>query len=149
MIKDYSYWIIPVYKNNDWNYEFLVINQKTHNGSFRWFPKGHAEGSENGLTAATRELQEEVWIADIKIDEKNYWWFSYTFDTGNSSTWEKWIKYDKTVKYRLWFVDNKEVKIQEDELNWYKRANYDDTLNILSHKNMKDLFWAMTKKIKK
>ena len=138
MIKDYSYWIIPVYKNNDWTYEILVINQKTYNWSFRGFPKWHAEEGEDGLTAAIRELQEEVWIENIKLDDKKYGWFGYNFE-------EKWIKYDKTVKYRLWFVENKEIKIQEDELNWYKRANYDDALNILSHKNMKDVFKDMIK----
>ena len=140
MIKDYSYWIIPVYKNNDWNYEFLVINQKTYNGSFRGFPKGHAEEGETWLTAAIRELQEEVWIENIKLDNKKYERFSYNFE-------EKWIKYNKTVKYRLWFVDSKNVSIQEEELNGYKRANYDNTIKILSHRNMQEVFKKITKNL--
>ncbi len=145
MIKDFSYWIIPAYKNNNWDYEFLVINQKTYNGSFWWFPKWHAENWEDNITAAIRELEEEVWIKNIRIDLKKSGWFSYTFTTGNINTWVKWDNYDKTVKYWLWFVTNKEVKIQQEELNGYKRANYDDTLNILSHKNMKKIFVEITK----
>ncbi len=144
MIKEYSYWIIPVYKNNDWNYEFLVINQKTHNGSFWWFPKWHTEKWEDEITTAIRELEEEVWIKDIDIQLVKSEGFSYSFETGNADD-KNIVKYDKTVKYRLWFTDSKEVTIQDKELNWYKRANYDDTLNILSHKNMKDVFKNMTK----
>ncbi len=131
MIKDYSYWIIPVYVNSNWDYEFLVIHQKTENWSFWGFPKWHAEKWEDWLTAAIRELEEEVWIKDVKIDEEKFWWFDYQFI-------ERWNKYDKTVKYRLWFVKNKDIQIQEDELIWYKRVSYDDTLNILSHKNMRN-----------
>jgi hypothetical protein len=138
MVKDYSYWIIPVYINKFWEYEFLVINQKTYNWSFWGFPKWHAEDWEDGITAAKRELAEEVWIEEIDINLDKFWWFKYNFE-------ENWQKYDKTVKYRLGFVNLKDIKIEEDELNWYKRANYEDTLKVLSHKNMKEVFKETTK----
>lgn len=140
MIKDYSYWIIPVYIDSNWDYEFLVIHQKTEKWSFWGFPKWHAEKGEDWLTAAIRELEEEVWINDINIDERKFWWFDYKFE-------ERWIKYDKTVKYRLWSTKNKDVTIQQEELKWYKRVNYTDTLTILSHKNMKDIFTEITKNL--
>jgi 8-oxo-dGTP pyrophosphatase MutT (NUDIX family) len=133
MIKDYSYWIIPVYKDENWNNEFLLINQKTYNGSFWWFPKWHAENGEDNISAAIRELKEEVWIYDIILDKNKSEWFKYTFK-------QAWQEFDKTVKFWIWFVNSKDVIIQQEELNWYKWANYDDTLNILTHKNMKDLF---------
>lgn len=130
MIKDYSYWIVPVYKNNNWEYEFLVIHQKTYNGSFWGFPKWHAEKWEDWLTAAKRELSEEVWITNVNIIEDNFYWFDYQYK-------ENWNQYDKTVKFRLGFVDSKNVKIQEEELKWYRRVNFDDALNLLTHNNMK------------
>ena len=138
MIKDYSFGVIPVYTDKNWNYEFLIINQKTYNGNFWWFPKWHAENGENGLETAIRELEEEVWIKNINIDKNKFESFSYDFE-------EKWIKYYKTVKYRLWFVKNKDVIIQKEELNWYKRTDYNNTLRILSHTNMQNTFKNMTK----
>ena len=138
MIRDYSYWIIPVYKNSNWDYEFLIINQKTYNWSFWWFPKWHSEKWETELESAKRELEEEVWIKNININTKKTLWFSYNFE-------EKWIKYDKTVKYWIWFVKDKNVIIQKEELNGYKRTNYNDTINMLSHKNMKEVFKKITK----
>jgi hypothetical protein len=138
MVEDASYWIMPVYINKNWEYEFLVINQKTYNWNFWWFPKWHAEAWEDGITAAKRELSEEVWIEKIDIDLANFWWFKYNFK-------ENWLEYNKTVKYRLWFVISKDIKIEEEELNWYKRANYETTLKVLSYKNMKEVFIKATK----
>lgn len=131
MRKDYSYWIIPVYKNTEWNYEFLVINQKTYNGDDFWgFPKWHAEEWEDWLTAAKRELAEEVGITDINIKEDKFYWFDYQFK-------ERWNQYDKTVKFRVGFVENKEVKIQDEELIWCEWVKYEDALNLITHDNMK------------
>lgn len=140
MKKDYSYWIIPVYKDNNWDYRFLLINQKTFDGDFWWFPKWHAENWEDWLNAAIRELREEVWIENIKIDKENYWDINYNFEN-------KWIKYNKKVRYRLWFVDNKDVIIQEKEVKWYKRAKFNEVLDILTYENMKKLFIEISKNL--
>ena len=43
---EYSYGIVPIYKNDKWECKFLLINQKSQKHSFRWFPKWHKEKSE-------------------------------------------------------------------------------------------------------
>ena len=53
----------------------------------------------------------------------------------------------KTVTFWVGKVENKEVKIQIEELNWYKRANFEYAMNMLSHKNYKDLLEKVVKYI--
>lgn len=138
MIKDSSFGVIPAYKNEKWIYEFLIIDQKTYNWNFIWFPKGHAEAGESDIVAAKRELEEEVGIKDVEIDKDRFWSFGYKFV-------EKWKKYDKTVKYRLWYVKNKQNTIQIEELNSCKWVSFDEVLAQVSHKNMKKIFVEITK----
>jgi tRNA nucleotidyltransferase (CCA-adding enzyme) len=138
MIKDTSFGIIPTYKNNNWEYEFLIINQKTYNWSFVGFPKWHPEKWESNLETAKRELEEEVGITDIKLDENRFWWFSYKFK-------EKWVKYDKAVKYRLGYVKNKINKIEIEEVNSCKWVSFNEVMQLVTHKNMKKIFIEITK----
>jgi len=140
MIKDQSYWIIPVYKNDDWSFEFLIIDQKSSHGSFWWFPKWHPEGWEDGIMTAKREFQEEVGIWEIKIIKDKYFDMSYIFK-------DKWEKIDKTVRYWLGFVKSKSVSIQKKELNWYKRLDFDSAMKILSHENTKNILKEVIKEI--
>ena len=42
-------------------------------------------------------------------------------------------------------MENKAVKIQEEELNGYKWANFESAINLLSHKNYKDLLVNVVK----
>lgn len=140
MKKDYSYGIIPIFVNKKWEKEFLIINQKTEHWNFVWFPKWHPETWEDEITTAKRELKEEVGISDVEIDENRFWGFNYKFK-------EKWIKYDKTVKYRLGYVQSKETKIQEEELNSCEWLSYDDVLKNITHENMKKLFIKMISNI--
>lgn len=138
MIKDTSFWIIPAYKNDKWNYEFLIIDQKTYNWNFVWFPKWHRELWESEIETAKRELKEEVGISDVEIDEKRFWWFNYKFT-------EKGVKYDKDVKYRLGYVKHKENTIQVEELNSCKWVSFDEVLKQLTHENMKKIFIEIAK----
>jgi bis(5'-nucleosidyl)-tetraphosphatase len=140
MKKDFSYWIVPVYKNNDWTHEFLIINQKTNNGSFWWFPKWHAENNEDWVGAAKREFVEEVWINDFEIVKDKSFEVRYTFQ-------ENGKRINKTVKYWLAFVSNKDVKIQDIELNGYKWTDFDGAMNILSHENNKNILKKVIKEL--
>ena len=141
MEKDHSYWIIAFCENSNWEREFLLINQKSDNWSFRWYPKWHPEEWENGLQAAKREFLEEVGIKEAQI----IW--EKTFDTNYivHRTWldDMW----KTVTFWVGKVKNKDVKIQEEELNGYKWANFSSAMNLLSHKNYKDLLEKVVKYI--
>ena len=133
MQEDHSYWIIAFFENSNWEREFLLINQKSDNWSFRWYPKWHAEEWENWLQAAKREFREEVGIKNVQI----IW--EETFDT-HYIVHRPWLNdMWKTVTFWVGKVDNRDVKIQEEELNWYKWANYASAMNLLSHKNYKDL----------
>lgn len=133
MRNEHSYWIIAFFDNSNWEREFLLINQKSDNWAFWWFPKWHAEDWEDGLQAAKREFFEEVGIKDVQI----IW--EKTFDT-NYIFHRSWMEdIWKTVTYYIGKVEKKDVKIQEEELNGYKRANFESAVNLLSHKNYKEL----------
>ena len=129
--KDYSYWIVPIYVNDKWEQEFLLINQKSINWSFWGFPKWHPENWEDGLVAAKRELFEEVGISDIDIDTNKNFEIKYSFK-------ENWEEIQKTVKYRIWYTNKRNIVIQEEELNWYKWTDFDNMISLLTHNNTKD-----------
>jgi hypothetical protein len=46
-------------------------------------------------------------------------------------------------------VENKAVKIQEEELNGYKWANFESAINLLSHKNYKEILVKVIEYLKK
>ena len=139
MQEDHSYWIIAFFENSNWEREFLLINQKSDNWSFRWYPKWHPEEWENWLQAAKREFFEEVGIKNVEI----IW--EKTFDT-NYIVHRPWRDdFWKTVTFWVGKVGNKAVKIQEEELNGYKWANFGSAINLLSHKNYKDLLVNVVK----
>ena len=141
MQEDHSYWIIAFFENSNWEREFLLINQKSDNWSFRWYPKWHPEKWENGLQAAKREFWEEVGIKDVQI----IW--EKTFDT-NYIVHRPWLDdMWKTVTFWAGKVEDKNVKIQIEELNGYKWANFKSATNLLSHKNYKDLLGKVVKYI--
>ena len=132
MKTEHSYGIVVFFRNNEWKTEFLIINQKSENWSFRWFPKWHIESGETELQAARREVWEEVWIKDIKIVWDKSFTTIYSFKNKNKND-----TINKIVTLFVWEVTNKSVKIQESELNGYKRAEFDVAINLISHQNYK------------
>lgn len=130
---EYSYGIIPIYKDIWWKYFFLLINQKTQNHSFRWFPKWHKEPWETDIQAAKRELKEETGITDIQINKNKKWILKYTYNLS-------WIEKNKKVFFRVGFVLDKNVTIQVAEVNDYLRCSKKETLSKLTHKNTKIIF---------
>lgn len=130
MHTEYSYGIILFFKNSSGEHEFLLINQKSENGSFRWFPKWHIEEWETWLQAAKREVEEEVGKKNVNIIGEREFTTSYVF-----KNWTESIH--KVVTFFVWSVLDKNVVIQESELNWYKWASFDVAINLLSHQNYK------------
>ena len=143
MRNEHSYWIIAFFDNSNWEREFLLINQKSDNWSFRWYPKWHPEKWEDWLQAAKREFFEEVGIKDVKIVWEKTFDTSYIFHR----PWMDDIR--KTVTFWVWKVENKAVKIQEEELNGYKWANFESAINLLSHKNYKEILVKVIEYLKK
>lgn len=130
MQKDFSYGIIPVFRNKNGEFEFLLIYQKSFGWAFWWFPKGHAEKKETWVQAAQRELQEEVGIKDISIKKEPQWSFSYQF-------WQQWIQYDKTVQYWIGFVKDTTTIIQEEELEDCAWFSFLEAREKISHDSMR------------
>lgn len=130
MHTEHSYGIILFFENSNWEYEFLLINQKSENWSFWWFPKWHIEEWETWYQAARREVEEEVGIKNVEIIWKKEFETSYVFKNRYESI-------HKIVTFFVWKVANKNVIIQESELNWYKWASFDIAINLLSHQNYK------------
>ena len=114
MKKDYSFWVIPFYRNNNWTIDFLLINQKSDFWSFWGFPKWHPEWNETPLESAKRELFEEVWIKEIEI----IW--NQTFEISYICRGKDLETLDKTVTFFVWETKDKNITIQQEELNWYK-----------------------------
>ena len=132
MKTEYSCGIVIFFKNSEWKPEFLIINQKSENWSFRWFPKWHIEPWETELQAAKREIWEEVWIKEIEIIWEKTFTTTYSFKVRDETI-------NKNVTLFVWEVKNKSIKIQESELNGYKRAEFDVAMNILTHQNYKSI----------
>ena len=127
--QDKSYGIILVYRENDKEDEFLILQQLQGHWSF---PKGHAEEVETPVETAKRELAEETGILDIELAELQSIKDSYVADLEGK-------KWDKTVEYFIAFAKNKDIFIQESEIKNYKWATFNeaiDTLNFDGTKNV-------------
>lgn len=111
MIKQFSYWIIPVYKNLD-NISVLLIQ---HHDWHRWFPKWHIEDWETPIQTAIRECQEEVGIFEFEDISQDIILDYYTFGVGSKII-------NKTVWYFIWYTKTKQVHIQQDEIKDYARV---------------------------
>ncbi len=141
MQKDFSYGIIPIFRNQAWNFEFLLIHQKSYGWAFWWFPKGHAEQKESWIQAAQRELEEEVGINEISIKKEPQRSFNYQF-------WQQGIQYDKTVQYWIGFVKDKTTSIQEEELEDCAWFEFFEAKEKISHESMREVFDEIGKYLK-
>ena len=132
MQRDESFWILLIHRTLDGWIEVLLINQKSGEWNYRWFCKWHKEAWESWLDAAKRDLWEEVWINDIKLLWEKTFTMNYQFELN-------WIRIEKSVTYRVASTNQTDCKIQAEELNGYKWANFKNAQAILSHENNKNL----------
>lgn len=107
--QDYSYGVIPLFKENG-IWKIFLINQYGKGGDVYWtFPKGHAENGEEPEEAALRELHEETALTVTGIDASRTYTQEYTFiDEG--------VQIQKTVIYYCGIATAKEYRIQEEEV---------------------------------
>ncbi|MCF7835301.1 NUDIX domain-containing protein [Candidatus Gracilibacteria bacterium] len=133
MKKEYSYGIIPIYKDKNGNIEILLIQNK--NGNHRGFPKGHMESGENGIETAVRELLEETGLIAQniqKIDTKElYIDYSKQKETGEPI--------EKHVGYFIGYINSKDIKIQKEEINNSIRLPLDQIEGQITHQSAKDI----------
>jgi 8-oxo-dGTP pyrophosphatase MutT (NUDIX family) len=113
MKEDFSYGLVPIYQEQN-QVEFLL----TQHIEGHWaFPKGHAEGDENHLAAAQREFEEETGLKHYQVDDE------VSFTEEYYPTKDGQILH-KTVTYFPAFVEQKGVKIQEEEVQDYAWLPY-------------------------
>lgn len=136
---DQSYGVIPIYKNEKGEYEFLVIHQfsKIGQNSYWVFPKGHGENGESPEEAALRELEEETGITDIELVPDTEFLMHYTFKHEGQLI-------DKTVTFFVGFVPTKEARADETEVRELVWLTAEETKERLTHENTKRLFRKVT-----
>lgn len=105
MTHEYSFGIIPLRRNENGNWEVLLLQH----GSGHWsFPKGHPEKGEKPEETAVRELQEEAGLLLGKFLDKNPLKETYQFVFKGNYI-------HKTVVYFIAEVKG-ELSIQVDEI---------------------------------
>ena len=80
MKKDFSYGVIPIYKDQDGKFSVLILKHpgrplrpvafrdgETMSADFWGFPKGHKDEGETDIEAAKREFAEEAGIDDCEM----------------------------------------------------------------------------------
>jgi 8-oxo-dGTP pyrophosphatase MutT (NUDIX family) len=139
-LKDYSFGIIPIYKQNEEENRFLIIEGK--NGKAWGFPKGHTEGDENEIETARRELFEETGIKNVQLIEGLRYAENYDIV-------RKGVSVSKTAVFYAGFVQNNNVVVQEDEISNFKWATYEEALNTFLHENPKRILVKLVSDLKR
>lgn len=135
--KDESFGVVPVCIAETSAPLFLLIRQQTGHWAF---PKGHAEGKEEPIESALRELEEETAICAVEIVDGYTYIQNYTFE-------QEGLEVHKTVTFFLGVVAKQEVSIKEGEIQdfgWYK---YEEALKLLTYQDSKELLTDVHSKL--
>lgn len=134
-IRDGSYGVVPVIKEND-EWKFLLVQQISYRGQndqFWTFPKGHPEKYESIVDTAKRELMEETGIKDVQVIEAAKFSISYSFKHEDNYI-------DKKVTYFLGICSEIETRIsQPNEIANIAWCTYEEAMEKLSHQNAKNV----------
>ena len=121
----YSYGIIPIYKNSDGKSEYLVVR---NHGGFWGFPKGKPENNETPVQSAVREAYEETGIRVSESELKSSIEYSYNMTSGQK----------KIVTLFPVYVESRNVKLQNKELQNFKWASLDEALELIDIDGLKN-----------
>ncbi len=136
MKKDFSYGLIPMYRDGD-SVEFLL----TQHIEGHWaFPKGHAEENESLLETAQREFEEETGVVQYRVDE------SKTFQEEYYPQQDGEVLHKIVIYYPAW-VSDKKVKIQESEVADYGWFEYKEALKKITFSGSKKILREVKKYI--
>lgn len=112
---------------DDNNKVLLICGNKSN---FWGFPKGHMEEGETEIETALREVKEEVGL-DVKIDEEKRYTLNYLIEDK---------KVDKTTILYLAKPLSSNVIKQDAEVSDTKWCTFDETLELLSFPDWKEVF---------
>ncbi len=129
MIKEESFGIIPILKNEK-NYLVFLIHHR--NGDHWGFPKGHADGDEKEIDIAKRELFEETNLEVENFISKEPLIEKYHCIKNN-------MQVDKTVKYYIAKVKDKNFKLQQEEIIDGKWVTFEEAKEIISFFQSKEI----------
>lgn len=117
------------------NDKVLLIYEK--NAKYWGFPKGHMENNENEIETAMREVKEEVGL-EVEIHKEKRYVLNYVIDN----------EIDKTTVLYLATPRNKELVMQESEIEKVRWCNFSEALDILTYNNLKEILKRVLKDIK-
>ncbi len=110
------------------NNKVLLVYEKNRN--FWGFPKGHMEKAENEIETALREVKEEVGLDVEIIDKEKRYILNYIIRD----------EIDKTTVLYLAIPKNKEIVMQESEIEKVKWCDFEEALETLTFDNSKEVF---------
>lgn len=110
------------------NNKVLLVYEKNRN--FWGFPKGHMEKGENEIETALREVKEEVGLDVEIIDKERRYILNYIIRD----------EIDKTTVLYLAIPKNKEIVMQESEIEKVKWCDFEEALKTLTFDNSKEVF---------
>ena len=110
------------------NNKVLLVYEKNRN--FWGFPKGHMEKGENEIETALREVKEEVGLDVEIIDKEKRYILNYIIRD----------EIDKTTVLYLATPKNKEIVMQESEIEKVKWCDFEEALETLTFDNSKEVF---------
>lgn len=141
MIKEISVGAV-VFRKEDDSFKFLILYKKPSN-HYResWdFPRGNIEKNETEEETARREIKEETGITDLN------------FIKGFREKIRFFYKRDgklvhKEIIYLLAKTEQEKVVLSYEH-NDYRWANFDEALNLLTHKSSKEILIKAMKFLK-
>ncbi len=110
------------------NNKVLLVYEKNRN--FWGFPKGHMEKGENEIETALREVKEEVGLDVEIIDKEKRYILNYIIRD----------EIDKTTVLYLAIPKNKEIVMQESEIEKVKWCDFEEASETLTFDNSKEVF---------
>jgi 8-oxo-dGTP pyrophosphatase MutT (NUDIX family) len=131
---DKSFGIIPIKRVAE-QWQVLLIHQfsKIGNNSYWVFPKGHAEGNETALQAASRELFEETGLKADKIIHDPVFSLAYSFQFEG-------VQIEKTVDFYIGVITDDTVVIQTEEIKEARWCSLEEAVERLDYSGTKKMF---------
>lgn len=133
---DLSHGVFPLQKRGNRWFIFII----RHRGGHWTLPKGHPEGTETPIEAATRELFEETGLSVVKLLFDEPLIESYQFSSRGKPIL-------KTVNYFIAEVAG-EIRIQKEELQDGRWVELAKAHEIVTYAQMKMLLNTVIEKIK-